>query len=93
VGRLLSTGNLVISEISAAGPVAELMVVNRVNNPVLLMDGEKLAGAKQNRVLNTSILLEKLPKPKSRSVAQNRAEGRTPPRRSVKPSARSFWLR
>jgi hypothetical protein len=49
-----------ISEVSAAGSVPELMVVNRGNNPVLLIDGEELAGAKQNRVLNTSILLKEV---------------------------------
>ena len=36
------------------------MVVNRANKPVLLIDGEELAGAKQNRVLNTSILIKEV---------------------------------
>lgn len=58
LGEALSAGDLVITEISANGSVPELLVVNRGNKPVLLIDGEELAGAKQNRVLNTSILLK-----------------------------------
>lgn len=36
------------------------MVVNRAHKPVLLIDGEELAGAKQNRVPNTSILIKEV---------------------------------
>jgi hypothetical protein len=49
---------LVIGEVSQEGRVPELKVVNKADTPVLLLDGEELAGAKQNRVLNTSILLK-----------------------------------
>ena len=48
---------LVVTEISQSGSVPELKVVNKADIPVLLLDGEELAGAKQNRVLNTTILL------------------------------------
>jgi len=48
---------LVISEVSQEGRVPELKVQNKADQPVLLLDGEELAGAKQNRVLNTTILL------------------------------------
>ena len=48
---------LVISEISESGCVPRLLVENQGEVPVLLLDGEELAGAKQNRVLNTSILV------------------------------------
>ncbi len=58
LGEALTAGDLVITETSANGSVPELLVVNRDNKPVLLIDGEELAGAKQNRVLNTSILLK-----------------------------------
>src|SRR5579862_4784893 len=58
LGEALSGGDLAITEVSNAGSVPELLVVNRANQPVLLIDGEELAGAKQNRVLNTSILLK-----------------------------------
>ncbi len=54
----LERGSLVITEISKTGSVPELRVVNKAEIPVLLLDGEELAGAKQNRVLNTTILLK-----------------------------------
>jgi len=49
---------LAIGEVSQEGHVPELKVTNKSDTPVLLLDGEELAGAKQNRVLNTTILLE-----------------------------------
>lgn len=52
-------GFLLVTEVSVGGAVPELKVVNRAEIPVLLLDGEELAGAKQNRVLNTTILLKK----------------------------------
>lgn len=58
LGEALAAQDIVITEVSAAGSVPELMVINRGNGSVLLIDGEELAGAKQNRVLNTSILLK-----------------------------------
>jgi hypothetical protein len=58
LGEAISASDVAITEVSAAGSVPELLVVNRGNNCVLLIDGEELAGAKQNRVLNTSILLK-----------------------------------
>lgn len=47
-----------ITEVGPGGRVPELKVVNRSDRPVLLLDGEELRGAKQNRVLNTSVLLK-----------------------------------
>jgi hypothetical protein len=46
-----------ISEVSEAGSVPELRVVNRGARPVLIVDGEELLGAKQNRVVNLTILV------------------------------------
>ena len=53
----LDGGGLTISEVSEGGSVPELKVINACNRHVLLVDGEELAGAKQNRVLNTTILV------------------------------------
>lgn len=49
---------LAISEVSHEGSVPELKVTNKAEIAVLLLDGEEVTGAKQNRVLNTSILLK-----------------------------------
>ena len=51
-----------ISEVSQGGSVPELMVENNADYPVLLLDGEELQGAKQNRVLNATVLLEEYSK-------------------------------
>ena len=48
---------LTITEVSHEGSVPELKVINSAEIPVLLLDGEEVVGAKQNRVLNTSILV------------------------------------
>jgi len=46
-----------VTELHSAGSVPELSVVNDAPSPVLLVDGEELIGAKQNRALNLSILI------------------------------------
>jgi hypothetical protein len=48
---------LCIRETSGAGSVPELRVVNPLAEHVLLYDGEELVGAKQNRILNVSVLV------------------------------------
>jgi hypothetical protein len=48
---------LVITEVDESGSVGELKVKNLADIPVLLLDGEEIIGAKQNRVLNTTILV------------------------------------
>jgi hypothetical protein len=58
LNEALASWNIAVTEISAGGSISELRVVNRGNQPVLLIEGEELAGAKQNRVPNTSILLK-----------------------------------
>jgi hypothetical protein len=46
-----------IDEVSDAGSVPELRVRNPLDERVLLYDGEELIGAKQNRILNLSVLV------------------------------------
>jgi hypothetical protein len=53
----LAGGLAEITEVSDAGRVSELRVVVTGDKPVLLVDGEELVGAKQNRVLNLTILV------------------------------------
>jgi len=50
-------GVLLIQESDESGTVGQLKVTNKGDAPVLLLDGEELSGAKQNRVLNTTILV------------------------------------
>jgi hypothetical protein len=46
-----------VTEVGAAGSVAELLARNPLDSNVLLYDGEELVGAKQNRILNVSVLV------------------------------------
>lgn len=47
-----------IEEVSSAGSVNDLKVVNELDSPVLLVEGEILLGAKQNRTIHTTILVD-----------------------------------
>ena len=47
-----------ISEVDEAGSVPQLLVENPLDAKVLLYDGEELVGAKQNRILNLTVLVE-----------------------------------
>jgi hypothetical protein len=46
-----------VTEVSEAGSVPFLKVANGADHPLLLLDGEELVGAKQNRILNTTVLV------------------------------------
>src|SRR5688500_17704869 len=46
-----------IDEVSESGSVPELAVTNPTDANVLLYDGEELLGAKQNRILNVTVLV------------------------------------
>jgi hypothetical protein len=46
-----------VQEVSESGSVPELLVENKGDLRVLFIEGEELVGAKQNRILNTSILV------------------------------------
>lgn len=49
-----------ITEVSEGGSVPELRVANLGDLPLLLLDGEQLVGAKQNRILNMTVLVAAL---------------------------------
>lgn len=51
----LQAGLAEVSEVSSSGSVNYLKFTNRADIGVLLLDGEELVGAKQNRVLNLTI--------------------------------------
>ncbi len=55
----MAGGFLAVTEVSAGGAVPELKVINSASVAVLILDGEELAGAKQNRIVNTTILLRR----------------------------------
>jgi len=46
-----------VSEVSEAGSVPALLLDNRAEQPVFLLDGEQLVGAKQNRTVNLTLLI------------------------------------
>lgn len=53
----LAKSAITITEINETGRVSELKVRNDSDIAVLLLDGEELAGSKQDRILNTTILV------------------------------------
>jgi hypothetical protein len=57
--QALAERRAAVTEVSEGGSVPELRVVNKGDARILVLDGEELRGAKQNRVLNTSILIGK----------------------------------
>jgi hypothetical protein len=64
----LAAGFVKVTEVSESGSVPELTIVNDGPTPVLVIDGEELVGAKQNRIVNLTILVpprSRLPLPVS----------------------------
>lgn len=52
----IAQGQVRVTELHQGGSVPELRLENNADLPVLLVDGEELVGAKQNRVVNLTIL-------------------------------------
>lgn len=48
---------VVITELSEGGYVPELKLINQSESKVLILDGEELKGAKQNRIVNATFLI------------------------------------
>ncbi len=53
----LDKGTFEVGEISDSGSVNTIVVVNMTGEPVLILDGEELVGAKQNRMINATIMV------------------------------------
>jgi len=53
----LSQDSIEVTEVDKAGSVPELKIINKSPEMVLILDGEELVGAKQNRIINTTILI------------------------------------
>ncbi len=53
----VAAGRARVTETSVAGSVPELCVINDGARPVLIVDGEELIGAKQNRIVNLTVLV------------------------------------
>lgn len=53
----LADQSLLVEEVDANGSVPDLLVENKGDVRVLFLEGEELIGAKQNRVLSTSLLV------------------------------------
>jgi hypothetical protein len=56
-GEAIQAGSVAVEEVSEGGSVPNLLVTNSSDSRVLFLEGEELRGAKQNRVLNTSVLV------------------------------------
>ena len=54
----LAGGFMEVVELDSDGSVPELKVVNKSPQMILILDGEELVGAKQNRIVNTTILVQ-----------------------------------
>src|SRR5271156_502904 len=53
----IRAGSVAVEEVNEGGSVPNLLVTNQGDSRVLFLEGEELRGAKQNRVLNTSVLI------------------------------------
>lgn len=53
----LADQSVLVEEVSEGGSVPLLLVENKSDSRVLFLEGEELVGAKQNRILNTSVLI------------------------------------
>jgi len=55
--QALVHGTLQITEVSEGGAVPFLRAENSGTKPVLILDGEELVGGKQNRIVNTTLII------------------------------------
>jgi hypothetical protein len=55
--QAIEAGEAVVEEVSEAGNVPNLLLHNKSHRPVLISEGDILMGAKQNRVVNVTVLV------------------------------------
>ena len=55
--QAIDSGVLVVKKVDASGNVNRLKLRNNGKMPILLIEGEELKGAKQNRIVNASFLI------------------------------------
>ncbi|NLI80384.1 MAG: hypothetical protein GX443_01690 [Deltaproteobacteria bacterium] len=53
----MGRGSVRITETTEAGEVPFLLLVNEGERPVLILEGEELVGGKQNRIVNTTLVI------------------------------------
>lgn len=53
----LNLGLVEISEVDENGSVNEVKIINKAVTPLLLIDGEEIIGSKQNRIINSTIII------------------------------------
>ncbi len=70
----LEAGDVIVEEVSESGSVPELRLINFSDDVILIVDGTELKGAKQNRVVNASLLIP--PKSSTRIPVSCVEEGR-----------------
>jgi hypothetical protein len=55
--RVLERGLARITETSPAGEVPFLLLDNTSDRPIIILDGEEVVGGKQNRIINTTLVI------------------------------------
>ena len=53
----IADGQVTVEELDAEGSIPDLIVDNKAASPVLFIEGDELVGAKQNRILNATVLV------------------------------------
>jgi hypothetical protein len=91
LGEALARGLTRVTEVSEGGSVPQLLFINDAMRPVLLLDGEELVGAKQNRVLNLAVLAPA--HAKMAQVTESIRQGRWPPLRPGRDLGAAFIVR
>lgn len=57
LNEALRDGLVEVTEVNEQGSVPNLRVENRAERDVIILDGEQLVGAKQNRIVNTTVVV------------------------------------